>query len=82
MTYCYDNSLQTVAFEWAPNVTGAPTWAGNVVIRALEEGGDVNTRLTTDWEFDISGRPTRTYAADGGAVDDEAVTDDETEAAA
>ena len=44
----------------AQRVTGAPTWAGNVVIRALEEGGDVNTRLTTDWEFDISGRPLRT----------------------
>ena len=63
LSYCFDNSLQTVAFEWAPNVEGAPTWAGNVVIKALEEGGDVNARLTTDWEFDIAGRPTRTYAA-------------------
>lgn len=63
LTYCFENSLQTVAFEWAPNVEGAPTWAGECVIRALEEGGDVNTRLTTDWEFDISGDPTRTYAA-------------------
>ena len=43
LAYCYENSLQTVAFEWAPNVIGAPTWAGSVVIRALEEGGDVNT---------------------------------------
>ena len=66
LAYCYENSLQTVAFEWTPNTEGAPTWAGDVVIRALEEGGDVNTRLTTDWEFDISGRPTRT--ASGGAA--------------
>jgi hypothetical protein len=69
LAYCYENSLVTVAFEWAPNTLGAPTWAGNVVIRALEEGGDVNTRLTTDWEFDVSGRPTRTYAAGEGLED-------------
>lgn len=79
LTYCYTNSLVTVAFEWAPNIEGAPTWAGEVVIRSLEEGGDVNTRLTTDWEFDISGRPTRTYAADPGADEgDDIITDDET----
>ena len=66
LAYCYENSLQTVTFEWTPNATGAPTWAGSVVIRALEEGGDVNTRLTTDWEFDVQGRPTRTAAADEG----------------
>lgn len=61
LAYCYENAMDTVAFEWVPNVEGAPTWAGNVVIVALEEGGDVNARLTTDWEFDIAGRPTRTY---------------------
>ena len=74
LAYCYDTSLQTVAFEWAPNIEGAPTWAGDVVIRALEEGGDVNTRLTTDWEFDVSGRPTRTYAADGGGTETQSTT--------
>jgi hypothetical protein len=49
-----------VPFQWVPNTAGAPTWDGNVVIVALEEGGDVNTRLTTDFEFGISGKPTRT----------------------
>ena len=73
LTYCFENSLQTVAFEWAPNVVGAPTWAGSVVIRALEEGGDVNTRLTTDWEFDVSGQPTRTYTA--APLEDETQSD-------
>lgn len=68
LAYCYENSLQTVTFEWTPNATGAPTWAGSVVIRALEEGGDVNTRLTTDWEFDVTGRPTRTAAAAGNGT--------------
>jgi hypothetical protein len=65
LSYCFTNSMQTVAFEWVPNVNGAPTWAGEVVVLALEEGGDVNARLTTDWEFEIVGIPTRTA---GGAA--------------
>jgi hypothetical protein len=67
LAYCFTNSLTTVAFEWAPNITGAPTWSGDCVIKALEEGGDVNKRITTDWEFDIVGTPTRTPFA-GGAT--------------
>ncbi len=61
LTFCWENRMETVPFTWQANQTGAPTWAGNVVVVALEEGGDVNTRITTDWEFDISGVPTRTY---------------------
>ena len=61
LAYCYDNAMTTVDFTWQPNVA-APTWAGQCVVVALEEGGDVNSRLTTDWEFDIVGRPTRTAA--------------------
>lgn len=61
LTYCFDNRMDTVAFSWQPNTEGAPTWTGNVVLVALEEGGDVNTRLTTDWEFDLSGTPVRQY---------------------
>jgi len=73
LSYCYDNALTTVEFTWQPNVTGAPEWAGSVLIEALEEGGDVNTRITTDFEFDILGKPTRTYsvAADAATADAE-----------
>jgi hypothetical protein len=74
LAYCFENSMQTVPFEWVPNLTGAPTWAGSVVILALEEGGDVNTRLTTDWEFEIVGIPTRTAAAANGAAASSAKT--------
>ena len=63
LSYCFTNSLATVAFEWMPNATGAPTWSGSCVIKALEEGGAVNTRLSTTWEFEISGTPLRTPAA-------------------
>jgi hypothetical protein len=65
LAYCFDNRMTTVPFTWKPNITGAPTWSGDVVVVALEEGGDVNTRITTDWEFDISGVPVRTYAPAG-----------------
>jgi hypothetical protein len=75
LAYCFTNSLVTVAFEWAPNITGAPTWSGDVVIKALEEGGDVNKRITTDWEFDIVGRPLRTPFAGGAQA--AAVADEE-----
>ena len=66
LTYCYENAMTTVPFSWQPNVN-APTWAGDCVVVALEEGGDVNSRLTTDWEFDCVGRPTRTPGT-GGAT--------------
>jgi len=61
MSYCFDNRMMTVPFKWVPNVEGAPTWSGSVVLVALEEGGDVNTRLTSDFEFDVSGDIQRSY---------------------
>jgi hypothetical protein len=78
LSYCYDNAMQTVAFTWEPNQTGAPTWAGECVVVAVEEGGDVNTRLTSDWEFDVVGRPTRTAGA--GAAQEQ--TDEQQQPAA
>jgi hypothetical protein len=73
LAYCFENRMTTVPFEWQPNITGAPTWSGNVVIVALEEGGDVNVRITTDFEFDVSGIPLRTpftASLDEGAPQD------------
>src|SRR4051812_10755666 len=62
ISYCFTNRMKTVPFSWEPNTTGAPTYSGDVVIVALEIGGDVNTRLTTDFEFDVSGDLTVTPA--------------------
>jgi hypothetical protein len=70
LAYCYEHALETVEFSWTPNIDGAPVWTGSVLIEALEEGGDVNTRITSDFEFDCVGRPDRTYgvvAADANA---------------
>jgi hypothetical protein len=76
LTYCFENRMTTVPFTWEPNITGAPAWSGDVVIVALEEGGDVNTRITTDFEFDVSGIPDRVYGVVGTAgVQDETVQD-------
>lgn len=61
LAYCYLHAMTDKPFTWAPNANGL-TWAGTVTVIALEEGGDVNTRLTTDFEFDTVGRPTRTYS--------------------
>jgi hypothetical protein len=61
LAYCYLHAMETIPFTWTPNPNGL-SWSGNCVVVALEEGGDVNSRLTSDWEFDIAGRPDRTYA--------------------
>lgn len=75
LAYCYENAMETVPFTWQPN-PAAPTWSGDCVVVALEEGGDVATRLSTDWEFDVLGRPDRTpFAAADEAATDEADTE-------
>lgn len=59
LAYCYQHATETVNFTWLPNRDGAPQWSGQCIIIPLQEGGDVNVRLTTDWEFDCVGTPTR-----------------------
>jgi hypothetical protein len=63
LTFCFDNRMLTVPFTWKPNDGESPEYSGDVVVVALEEGGDVNSRLTTDWEFQVSGDLVRAYAA-------------------
>lgn len=48
--YAYDHNGETVDFAWQPN-TGATKWVGKVTVRALVIGGDVNTRITSDFEW-------------------------------
>lgn len=57
--WCFENDLTEVAFSWQPNAT-AGTWTGTARVRAVELGGDVNTRLTTDWEWPLVDTPTHT----------------------
>jgi hypothetical protein len=62
--YCWDNDLDVVDFSYVPNATGAPTITGQCRIEVPGEtyGGDVNTRVTSDFEFGIVGAITRTPA--------------------
>ena len=58
--YSWANNLSEVDFTWTPNASTASI-TGKVQVRALEMGGDVNTRLTTDFDWPISGTPTPTW---------------------
>ena len=59
--YCWDHDLETVEFEYTPNAAG-PTLTGTCRIEVPSEtfGGDVNTRITSDFEFAITAEVVRT----------------------
>jgi len=59
--YLYENDLMVVDFEYVPNVAG-PTLTGQVRVEVPGEtyGGDVATRLTSDFEWFIIGDLVRT----------------------
>lgn len=58
--YSWINDGLTVPFSWQPNA-GATTLTGNVTVRALELGGDVNTRITSDFTWPLAGKPTTVW---------------------
>jgi len=60
VNYAMQNAGDVVAFVWAPNPPGV-SYAGNVKVRPVEIGGDVNARLTTEAEWPIQGEPIPTY---------------------
>lgn len=53
--YLLENDLTVVPYTYTPNPAG-PTFAGNVRIKLPSEflGGDVNTRLTSDFEWVVT----------------------------
>lgn len=60
--YCRVNDGATVAFEFVPNTDIGVKYAGSCQVRAVEIGGDIATRITTDFEFPVVGDITRTKA--------------------
>ena len=62
--YLWNHDLEVVAFTFTPDETPL-TITGNVTIEvpASTYGGDVNTRITSDFSWNIEGDPTRTYGA-------------------
>lgn len=57
------NDLETVPFTWQPQGATGPTYSGNVNVRAVEVGGDINKRNMTTAEWDLDGKAVRTEAA-------------------
>jgi hypothetical protein len=62
--YLWEHDLEVLPFEYVPNtVDGGPTLTGDCRVEVPGEsfGGDVNTRITSDFEFPIVGEVTRTW---------------------
>lgn len=59
--YLWDHDLEEVAFTYTPNAAG-PTLTGTVRLKVPAEsyGGDVNSRITSDFEWQITSPVTRT----------------------
>jgi hypothetical protein len=77
--YTWDNNLVEVPFLWEPNASDVAFY-GMVQVRALVVGGDVNTRLTSDFEWSIKGMPTAVWPTGGAASDTQSTDDDDTDA--
>lgn len=60
--YLYANELQVVDFEYMPAGATGPTLTGQVRLEVPAEtyGGDVNTRITSDFDWPMAGPLTRT----------------------
>lgn len=56
------NDGDIVPYSWKPKAVG-PTYTGTVRVRAVEIGGEVNKRLTTDAEWPCQQKPTAAYPA-------------------
>ena len=53
VAFAWANRGTIVPFTWKPSATAAE-WTGSVEVQAIEVGGDVNTRLTSDAEWKIT----------------------------
>ncbi|MFI6688909.1 hypothetical protein [Streptomyces sp. NPDC050485] len=61
INFAFDNDGTQVAFSWQP-VKDGPTYSGTCGVAAVVIGGDVNTRITSDAEWPVVGKPVRTEA--------------------
>jgi hypothetical protein len=70
VAFFWDHDLEVVDFEFVPNGTGAPTVAGSLQIEIPQDtyGGDVNTRVTSDFAWNLQSKPTFTPAATGNGA--------------
>lgn len=57
--YCQDTNGTEVPYLFTPNSAAGKTYTGNVQIRAVVIGGDVDVEITADFSFPCSEDPTR-----------------------
>lgn len=60
-SYSWDHDGETVPYIWKPAGNAGPSFAGNVRVGALEVGGDVAKRLDVDVEWQLTGKPAKTF---------------------
>lgn len=61
--WLYAHSGETHVFEFDPATTGATKITGSLVVTAVEIGGDVRSKPTSDFTFKCVGKPTVVAAA-------------------
>ena len=62
IAFALDNNGEVVPFVWKPNdVAGSVSYSGTVKVRAVEIGGDVASRNTSDAEWAVKTGPTPAY---------------------
>jgi hypothetical protein len=59
--YSWAHNSETVEFTWNPTADPVDEWFGKVTVQAINVGGDVNTRITSDvsWPITELTMPTR-----------------------
>jgi hypothetical protein len=62
VAWSWEHDLESAVVAWLPTGVTGPTYAGTVKVKAVEVGGDVNKRLTTDAEWAFAGKATYTPA--------------------
>jgi len=56
--WCLTNAGEEMTFTFTPVDSVSKSYTGTVKIRAVNIGGDVKTKNTSDFSFPVNGRPT------------------------
>lgn len=64
--FLFEHRGEQMPFELVPNAEAGIPFAGNLVVEAIEMGGDVKTRPTSDFEFALVGPPVMGDAVPAG----------------
>ncbi|AWY04759.1 major tail protein [Gordonia phage Emperor] len=62
--FTWTNKGEAVAFRFVPSTTAGRTISGLVVIDPIDVGGDVKTKPTSEFEWDVVGEPTLSAAGE------------------